>query len=68
MASMKLSKITQLAMLPFSVIGVMGIASHFFPEWMELNLSLSTSLIMVAGAFGVTFLVSYLEASRTKDK
>lgn len=58
MGLMKGSKITQLAMLPFSVIGVMGIASHFFPEWMELNLSLSISLIMVAGAFGVIFTMS----------
>lgn len=65
---MKVSKITQLAMLPFSVIGVMGIASHIFPERMELNLSLFTSLIMVAGAFGVLFLVSFLEATGAKDK
>ena len=68
MASMKASKITQLAMMPFSVIGGMGITSHFFPEWMELGPSLSTSLVMVVGAFGIIFIVSYLEASGAKDK
>jgi len=62
MVSIKASKIISLAMLPVTVMGAMGVASHFFPEWLEMNMSLSTGLIMMAVAFVVTFVASYLGA------